>query len=75
MRDKSQVTDIESELRDFVAFMETHSGEDLLFRGEGGVIVTRGCDGTFGTCCSKLHDMSGLVDALQELVGERKDGP
>lgn len=65
--------DIDAEIRAFLAFLEKHKNADMLLRGDGEVLVTLGCEGTFGGCCSNLHDMSGLTDALRELVAEQKD--
>ena len=65
------MTDIDQEVQDFLKFMQEHGNEDMLYRGDVGLIVTKGCDGQYGTCCAKQYDMTGLVDALRDLVSQR----
>ena len=61
---------LDDEIRRFLEFWKRHGGEDLSVRD--GVIYTAGCDGGEG-CCSKHHDLGGLADALEELIGDNDE--
>lgn len=63
--------DIDTEINRFLDFWEKHARDPDELRVEGWVMFTPGCEGDFG-CCSKSHDMAGLVDALYELASREE---
>ena len=66
---------MEDNIRSFIAFMNEHQNEEMLYIGLGGILQTKGCstDPTFGGCCSKQFDLLGLVADLEELLSDEKE--
>ena len=57
-------------MRQFVQFMRDNDLVEMRYDGTTGMLTTVGCDGvTFGSCCSKSLDLTGVVDTVAQLIG------
>ncbi len=63
---------LEETIRAFLAFWKTHSNFDMSYDAASGLLITKGCDGKFGTCCAKSYDLDGLAESLEDLAGTPK---
>ena len=59
---------MEEDLKRFLVFMKKHQNEDMQYKGENGLLVTRDCSGNFGGCCSESFDLEALLEAVEDLI-------
>jgi len=55
-----------TEIENFLAFLDHHKDVDVRLRD--GLLLTPGCTGEHGACCSTHFDLAGLADELRELI-------
>ena len=53
-------------VNDLLDFLEAHTMETMLYTSE--TLTSQGCDGTPGGCCSKVIDVSDVIDLLYSLA-------
>ena len=57
---------VEKTIQEFIDFMEENDGGELHY--DTGILINKGCDGEFGSCCAKQIDLCTLASTLEELV-------
>jgi hypothetical protein len=57
---------LQQDIEGFLTFMNKYGGTPLNYRD--GNLITLGCEGTMGGCCSKQYDLQDLAEVLTALV-------
>ena len=57
---------LDSSIRELLKFLEDHQDDEISYRN--GMLVTQGCNGGVGGCCSKQYDLDELSEELRDLI-------